>query len=309
MGFLDNSGDIILDAVLTDAGRQRLARADGTFKVAQFALGDDEINYALYDNTNPSGSAYYDLNILQTPVFEAFTNNIASLNSKLLTIPRNDLLFLPVIKLNSLGNLKLNTTAQNQITGSFVVLVDTDTETKFKSATGIDSDNALFGFSLSTKTPITLDQGLASESAGTLGSVIDSDLKETQYIIEIDNRFGIIHNKDGTPQNPQDATKSFVDDDNIAQYFLSLGTDSGYVSDNAAQVNTNEVILGPKGTRLQFKIRPSIDLTSSDYLFNTLGIDMTIGSDAYKVIKTNVVITGATTGYSLSLPVSFVKTV
>jgi len=76
MGFLDNSGDIILDAVLTDAGRQRLAKADGTFKIVQFALGDDEINYGLYDKTNASGSAYYDLSIMQTPVFEAFTNNI-----------------------------------------------------------------------------------------------------------------------------------------------------------------------------------------------------------------------------------------
>ena len=43
MAFLDNSGDIILDAVLTDTGRFRLAKGDGTFKIAKFALGDDEI--------------------------------------------------------------------------------------------------------------------------------------------------------------------------------------------------------------------------------------------------------------------------
>jgi hypothetical protein len=41
MGFLDNSGDIILDAVLTDTGRWRLSR--GNFKVSKFGLGDDEI--------------------------------------------------------------------------------------------------------------------------------------------------------------------------------------------------------------------------------------------------------------------------
>ena len=45
MAFLDNSGDIILDAVLTDTGRMRLSKGDGTFKVAKFAFGDDEINY------------------------------------------------------------------------------------------------------------------------------------------------------------------------------------------------------------------------------------------------------------------------
>ena len=79
MAFLDNSGDIILDAVLTDTGRFRLAKGNGSFKIAKFALGDDEIDYSLYDKTNVSGSAYYDLSILQTPVLEAFTNNASSL--------------------------------------------------------------------------------------------------------------------------------------------------------------------------------------------------------------------------------------
>ena len=74
MAFLDNSGDIILDAVLTDTGRRRLARGDGTFKVAKFALGDDEINYRLFNAGHASGSAYFDLEVLQTPVLEAFTD-------------------------------------------------------------------------------------------------------------------------------------------------------------------------------------------------------------------------------------------
>ena len=71
MGFLDNSGDIILDAVLTEAGRRRMAQ--GSFRIVKFALGDDEIDYSLYNKNHPSGSAYYDLEILQTPIFEAFT--------------------------------------------------------------------------------------------------------------------------------------------------------------------------------------------------------------------------------------------
>ena len=77
MGFQDNSGDIILDVVLTDEGRKRLARGDGSFEIVKFACGDDEINYELFDlNT---GSAYQDLSILQTPVLEAFTNNASSM--------------------------------------------------------------------------------------------------------------------------------------------------------------------------------------------------------------------------------------
>ena len=52
MAFLDNSGDIILDAVLTDTGRLRLSQGDGSFKITKFALGDDEINYGLYDKNH-----------------------------------------------------------------------------------------------------------------------------------------------------------------------------------------------------------------------------------------------------------------
>ena len=90
MAFLDNSGDIILDAVLTDTGRLRLAKGDGSFNITKFALGDDEINYELYDKNHPSGSAYYDVEILQSPVLEAFTNNTSVLKSKLLSVSRTN---------------------------------------------------------------------------------------------------------------------------------------------------------------------------------------------------------------------------
>jgi len=100
MAFLDNSGDIILDAVLTDTGRLRLAQGDGSFKIAKFALGDDEINYGLYNKNHASGSAYYDLEILQTPILEAFTNNSGQIKSKLMTMNRTNVLYMPTLRLN-----------------------------------------------------------------------------------------------------------------------------------------------------------------------------------------------------------------
>lgn len=100
MSFLDNSGDIILDAVLTETGRRRMA--EGNFKITKFALGDDEIDYSLYNKNHASGSAYYDLEILQTPVFEAFTQVNAGINYGLLPVTAVDLLFLPTMKFNEL---------------------------------------------------------------------------------------------------------------------------------------------------------------------------------------------------------------
>jgi hypothetical protein len=73
MAFLDNSGNIILDVVLTDHGRKLLAKGDGSFQITKFALSDEEIDYSLYNKTHASGSSYYDLEILQTPVLEALT--------------------------------------------------------------------------------------------------------------------------------------------------------------------------------------------------------------------------------------------
>lgn len=98
MAFLDNSGDIILDAVLTDAGRKRMA--EGNFRIAKYAFGDDEINYAQYNKNDPRGSAFYDLEIMQTPVLEAFTNNSASMSSFLMTLANNNHTHLPILKLN-----------------------------------------------------------------------------------------------------------------------------------------------------------------------------------------------------------------
>jgi len=95
MAILDNSGDIILDAVLTEVGRKRLAQ--GKFKPTKFAFGDDEINYELYNKTHPSGSGYEDLEILQTPIMEAYTetNIIHGLRS----LPPN-ILYMPDLILN-----------------------------------------------------------------------------------------------------------------------------------------------------------------------------------------------------------------
>ena len=111
MAFLDNSGDIILDAVLTDTGRRRLARRDGTFKVAKFALGDDEINYRLFNACHASGSAYFDLEVLQTPVLEAFTDPESLMHHRLMSLSRNDILYLPIIELfenSDFGSVKIN---------------------------------------------------------------------------------------------------------------------------------------------------------------------------------------------------------
>jgi hypothetical protein len=303
MAFLDNSGDIILDAVLTDTGRYRLAKGDGSFKITKFALGDDEIDYGLYDRNNASGSAYYDLEILQTPILEAFADNAASMKSKLISIPRTNLLYLPVIKLNE----TFTSNTAMHASGAFMVAVDQDTEEAIATVNNQPVNGIILGETLEGGSYIRADQGLDTTEI-TPSITIDSDLVETQYIVEIDNRLGKLADRN----NGRTAKVSFIDDDNMASYFFSLGTDIGYVKENTNRDRVGtQTINGPRGTVLEFTIQSSLELNTSDFLFEQLGGTTTMAPNSTSVYKIDTIvrITGATTGYRLDVPVRFVKLV
>lgn len=87
MGFLNNSV-VTVDAILTKKGRELLARGDGSFKITQFALADDEIDYTLYNPDHPSGSAFYGQAIENMPLLEAFPDENQVMKYKLTTLPR-----------------------------------------------------------------------------------------------------------------------------------------------------------------------------------------------------------------------------
>ena len=87
MGYLNNSV-VTVDAILTKKGRELLARGDGSFKITQFALSDDEIDYTLYNPTHPSGSAFYGEAIEAMPLLEAFPDENQIMKYKLATLPR-----------------------------------------------------------------------------------------------------------------------------------------------------------------------------------------------------------------------------
>ena len=87
MGYLDNS-IVTVDAILTKKGRELLARGDGSFKITQFALADDEIDYTLYNPLHPSGSALYGEAIENMPLLEAFPDETQIMKYKLTTLPR-----------------------------------------------------------------------------------------------------------------------------------------------------------------------------------------------------------------------------
>jgi hypothetical protein len=83
-----NNNTVTIDAVLTAKGRELLARNDGSFRITQFSLADDEVDYTLYNPSQPSGSAFYGQAIEAMPVMEAFPDDTQIMIYKLVTLPR-----------------------------------------------------------------------------------------------------------------------------------------------------------------------------------------------------------------------------
>jgi hypothetical protein len=85
MAYLSNqNNEIIIDAVLTKYGREKLA-SQGSLGITKFALSDDEVDYSLYNVDHPMGTDFYDVAIVKMPTLEALPGNTLSMKYKLFT--------------------------------------------------------------------------------------------------------------------------------------------------------------------------------------------------------------------------------
>jgi len=69
MAYQKTSDSIIITATLTDKGKKLLSR--GKFKIAKFALGDDEVDYELFRGESADDASYFPA-LLNTEIMEAF---------------------------------------------------------------------------------------------------------------------------------------------------------------------------------------------------------------------------------------------
>ena len=312
MGFQDNSGDIILDVVLTDEGRKRLAA--GRFSITKFALGDDEINYELF-NVGAS-TALQDLSILQTPILEAFTNNTASMKSKLLygvgtgTAGMMNVWYLPTMLLNT---QKTNSKTEST-TGVYVVTANSTTYSNSDS-TGIGRtvDGALQGVQNGAVAASAADgdgQVIRVDAGYNTGdsSLIQKNIHETGYNIIMDDRLLKLANENGPVGSGE------VDDDGFAIY-NSFGFTNQVGSEVGATAQTPLVAGGWLTGFLEFKLMANTTNLISDYLFDNMGGTTTmakesgVGTSSIRYIDTNVRIVGINLGSAIDIPIRVVKLV
>jgi len=141
MGYLNNSV-VTVDAILTKKGRELLAKNDGSFRITQFALADDEIDYTLYNPTHPSGSAYYGEALENMPLLEAFPNETQIMKYKLVTLPRGTSK-MPVLDLGY-GSITLKQGATLSITPQTLSYLSGNQTFESSGYTAIISDVRLF---------------------------------------------------------------------------------------------------------------------------------------------------------------------
>ena len=165
MGYLNNQV-VTIDAILTKKGRELLAKGDGSFQITQFALGDDEIDYTLYNPNHPSGSAFYGEAIENMPLLEAFPNENQIMKYKLATLPRGTAK-MPILDLGQ-GNVKLRQTAQKTLTPQTLNYLGNNSTFESSGYTFTISDSRLFSSFVGSgvEQPTTLSNN-STETTGT----------------------------------------------------------------------------------------------------------------------------------------------
>jgi hypothetical protein len=140
MGYLNNN-QITVDAILTRRGRELLARGRNEFQITHFALGDDEVDYSLWNTDHPLGTAYYGITIENMPLTEAVVDETQMMKYKLVTLPKRTVR-IPII---SVGQTAVTLTNGEEITISPRTINFEGGNTTFGyTATLSDSDVASF---------------------------------------------------------------------------------------------------------------------------------------------------------------------
>jgi hypothetical protein len=175
MGYLNNSV-VTVDAILTDTGRQLLAQNNGAFRITQFALADDEIDYTLYNPNHPSGSAYYGEAINNMPLLEAFPESTQVVKYKLVTLPRGTAK-MPILDIGysaisikqgaslAVSPQTLNYTGGNQVEASGYTFTISDVRL-FSTFNGVGI-NTPSAQTLNVNSTVTLGTSVSSTVVGT----------------------------------------------------------------------------------------------------------------------------------------------
>jgi len=332
MAFQDGAGGIIIDAVLTDLGRQKMAQ--GKFKVSKFALGDDEVNYAFISAS--SGTAEIPLSDLP-PILEAFGNEHANINYGLLSLPRPDVLYIPQLKVND--KVDASTTAH---TDDFYYLA-VNKETARKIETDIGSSKYILENNQIDKNKLLIESGIDVPATGDFtsdleptehnkkGYILNMGLYDKYFLVYTDSKY-----VDSLLRSPND---SLFENDSIDNLYMNMGplqrtvktslpkvidmyecyrieaVDQSVFKNSAATGDVHSAFNGPRGTilALNLKVKDKLSPDSqspADFRYTKFGSTNTNvlgGTNLYDFIDTTIYVQGLSSNSRLQIPIRIIR--
>ncbi len=162
MGILNNAS-ITVDAILTKKGRELLAKGQNQFNITQFALGDDEIDYTLWNPDHPLGSAFYGATIEALPLIEALPDETQMLKFKLVTLPQN-----------------ANRIPQISVGQSAITLTPGDSVTISPQTTNFSGGNSTLGYTLILSDNTVATVAVTGQAPGAGGGTVPAFIGDNE---------------------------------------------------------------------------------------------------------------------------------
>ena len=346
MSFLKDTGTIPLDAILTDAGRKRMAQ--GKFKIAKFAIGDDEMDYSLLgpwdeatgdrDPNDPNTNTTYDRKSLmtQTPELEALAERNANINYGLLTFGRTDLFYLPILKTNEKQDSAARKSLGPVLGDVYYLSVNEETTTKLRSA--LPGKRYVLETNDVSNIRIMVESGLETDELGRTppyrqSYILQTNTLDTSFYVYCDGRF--IENLWGPSTSAVFAND--VEDDGKSKVDFGilehtpptslptiLPTFSTYILrgvNNLVYQTTNgfdrqvSSISGPRGSAsaLSFSVVGNLKTRSEGSadpkytVYGTISKELFSDGNLYDYIDTTVYVEGRASSARIQLPIRIIR--
>ena len=244
MGFLNHAtNNIIIDAVLTERGREKLS--EGNFNINYFAFADDEVDYTNITKYGPIvGKEKIEKN---TPIFEASTNENIGIKYKLINMSSGNLrlLYLPVFNISATrSNATIDMSGPIEINFPTREDLNTGFDATFKQTFVTDSEN----------------------------EAIPNELKDTAYLIKVNNDLlelsQVLGNTSSTSLQTID-----LDQNNIATYRITAqssvtGTDAAR---NLTEASFTVKVKSTASTNIFSRYSRANDSTKIDTTIQVIG--------------------------------------
>tara|TARA_B100000029_G_scaffold398687_1_gene397224 strand:+ start:236 stop:1216 length:981 start_codon:yes stop_codon:yes gene_type:complete len=322
MAFQDKCGTIVIDAVLTDIGRQKLAR--GNFRISKFALGDDEVDYSLVvDN---AGTWELPNN---PPILEAFGTQCGAIKFGLLNLPRTDVLYLPIFKSNQIIE-----NAAKKYGGFYYLSVNKETTDKLKTDIGsieyvLENDKADANFILVESGIDNPDNSINQSSIGKERFITNLGLMDDYVFLYCDGRLisKVLSNREDSFFR-NDAAGNLYSDFLIMEDTIKISIDPTFENFETYYIKTvnneiyddftssiSSIVDGPRGMAVAFNFKVNNRMINDsnserDERYVTFGkVSETLfgGSNKYDYIDTGILVEGSSTGMQQTIPLRIIR--